>query len=128
MKTSAKVINILHALRSVIASLLLSTTSALCLADSWGTPDKLQHFGTSIVWGAGARVVCPDCSELKATALGTIPGLVKEIQDSLNANGSGWSNRDLIADIAGAYVGQKFMGLTIKLYRKRFQVQYQQSF
>jgi len=114
-------------MKRIIAS-ILALSATLAHADSWSTPDKPKHFAASVLWGAGARIVCPSCSDLEATALGTIPGLVKEIQDSTKRGGSGWSNRDLIADIAGAYVGVKITGLIVSKRDDTVTVAYRAEF
>jgi uncharacterized protein YfiM (DUF2279 family) len=98
-------------MRYLILAATLLTSPAF--ADSWSTPDKKAHFVASMGWGAGARIICQSCNDWQATALGTLPGLVKEIQDS-RPGGSGFSTKDLIADIAGAYVGQKLTWLVIR--------------
>lgn len=109
---------------TIAFSLLLSLPA---YADSWSTPDKPKHFAASALWGAGARIICQGCNDWQATALGTIPGLVKEIQDS-RPGGSGFSTKDLIADIAGAYVGQKLTGVVITHANGQTQVAYTKQF
>jgi uncharacterized protein YfiM (DUF2279 family) len=111
-----------------ITAIILSMLATFAHADSWSTPDKPKHFAASIAWGAGARMICPTCTGLQATALGTLPGLIKEIQDSTKRNGSGWSNRDLLADIAGAYVGVKLTGLIVTRSNGTTTVSYAREF
>lgn len=114
-------------MRSLLA-VVLSLSCIAAHADSWGTPDKPKHFTASVLWGAGAKLVCPSCNDLEATALGTIPGLVKEVQDSTKRNGTGWSNRDMLANIAGAYVGTKITGLFITKTKDTTTVSYSMEF
>lgn len=107
--------------------LILALASASAFADSWGTPDKREHFVASVGWGAGARIICQGCTDLQATALGSMPGLIKEIQDT-RRGGSGFSVKDLVADIAGAYVGQKIAWLIVSKRDDTVTVAYRTEF
>ena len=71
----------------------------------------LFHFGVSSVFGAAGESFLHYKTNLKTsgriilgTALGSIPGLVKEMIDSTE-KGNSFSGADLAADIAGAFVG-----------------------
>ncbi len=73
--------------------------------------DKLQHFEISAICGAGAETYLHNNAELKtptrillSTALGTIPGLAKEIIDN-NQDNNSFSRSDMKANIAGAFAG-----------------------
>jgi uncharacterized protein YfiM (DUF2279 family) len=71
----------------------------------------LLHFGVSSVFGAAGESFLHYKTNLKTsgriilgTALGSIPGLVKEMIDSTE-KGNSFSGADLAADIAGAFIG-----------------------
>jgi len=73
--------------------------------------NTLLHFGVSSVFGAAAESFLHYKTNLKTpgriimgTALGSIPGLVKELIDSTK-KGNHFSGTDLAADIAGAFIG-----------------------
>jgi VanZ family protein len=73
--------------------------------------DKLLHFGISSVFGAASESYLHYKTKLKTperiilgTALGSVPGLAKEIIDSTK-KGDYFSGGDLAADIAGSFVG-----------------------
>jgi uncharacterized protein YfiM (DUF2279 family) len=114
-------------MKRIIAS-ILALSATLAHADEWTGKDKQMHFATSVVWGAGARLMFPSLNDWQATAVGTIPGLVKEIQDATRRNGSGWSNKDLVWDIAGAYVGVKITGLIVSKRDDTVTVAYKAEF
>lgn len=80
--------------------------------------DKIKHFGISILFGAAGESYLHYSTELKGntrvlfgTALGTLPGLFKEIVDSTK-NSNRFSGGDLIADILGSFCGA-FLSNTI---------------
>ena len=110
-----------------IAIALIVCLALPAYADSWGTPDKPKHFAASALWGAGARIICQGCNDWQATALGSMPGLVKEIQDS-RPGGTGFSYKDMVANIAGAYVGQKLMGVVITHANGQTKIAYAKQF
>ena len=73
--------------------------------------DKLLHFGLSSVFGAASESYLHYKTNLKTseriilgTALGSVPGLAKEIIDSTK-KGNRFSGCDMAADIAGAFFG-----------------------
>jgi uncharacterized protein YfiM (DUF2279 family) len=73
--------------------------------------DTLLHFGVSSVFGAAGESFLHYKTNLKTsgrillgTALGSLPGLVKELIDSTE-KGNYFSGTDLAADIAGAFIG-----------------------
>lgn len=73
--------------------------------------DKLKHFGISSIFGAASETYLHYKTNLKAseriilgTALGTLPGLVKELIDSTKRENH-FSGSDLAMDVAGAFVG-----------------------
>ena len=92
---------------------LLITLLLLCSV-SYAENDKAIHYGVSAVTGYIAETVLHKKldSDIKrivyGTALGTVPGLIKEIIDANDKsdNGSGvFNEKDLLADIAGAFTG-----------------------
>jgi uncharacterized protein YfiM (DUF2279 family) len=73
--------------------------------------NRLLHFGISSVFGAASESYLHYKTKLKTsgriilgTALGSVPGLAKEIIDSTK-KGNYFSGGDMGADIAGAFVG-----------------------
>jgi len=77
-----------------------------CAAD-----DKALHFGISALCGAGAETFLHQSCKLRthsrlasATALGAIPGLIKELVDE-QSQGNRFSRSDLETDLLGAFSG-----------------------
>ena len=73
--------------------------------------NTLLHFGVSSVFGAAGESFLHYKTNLKTsgriilgTALGSLPGLVKELIDSTK-KGNHFSGTDLAADIGGAFIG-----------------------
>jgi uncharacterized protein YfiM (DUF2279 family) len=73
--------------------------------------NRLLHFGISSVFGAAGESYLHYKTKLNTsgriilgTALGSVPGLAKEIIDSTK-KGNCFSGGDMTADIAGAFVG-----------------------
>ena len=73
--------------------------------------DKLKHFGVSILFGAAGESCLHNATDLKedkrvlfGTALGTLPGLIKEVVDSTK-EGNRFKGSDLAADILGSFCG-----------------------
>jgi len=73
--------------------------------------DKFKHFGVSLLFGTAGESVFHYTTRWKdfsligwGTAVGTLPGLVKEILDSMEENNH-FSSLDLAADFAGALCG-----------------------
>lgn len=77
----------------------LSFIPAVCMA--WGEPDKQKHFAVSAAIGAAAKV--SGYSNTQALIIATAPGIIKEAYD--HKYGTGWSNRDMVANILGVCVG-----------------------
>ena len=92
--------------------------------------DKMLHFGVSLVAGylaesslhSGSRGVTDAKRVLLGTALGAVPGLIKEILDS-NEKNNHFSGGDLAADIMGAFAGS----LLANSINKRFMVNLQKN-
>jgi len=79
--------------------------------------DKLKHFGISLVFGTAGESILHYTTEWKdaaligwGTALGILPGLMKEIIDSSRKDNH-FSGLDLAADFAGALCGAVFSNL-----------------
>jgi len=73
--------------------------------------DRLKHFGVSSIFGAASESILHYKTNLNTseriilgTALGSLPGLAKELVDSTK-EGNQFSGSDLAADIAGAFLG-----------------------
>jgi len=93
----------------IISSILLFILSTPVYA----TNDKTFHFAVSTVTGYLAETIIhkQTDSDFKRVAygalLGTVPGLIKEIADS-NEENKEFSQDDMLANIAGAFVGSYF--------------------
>ena len=74
--------------------------------DSWTGKDKELHVGISTILGASAYTLTKDTDHpfLYATGLAIIPGVAKELYDS-RPQGTGFSYKDLTADLVGSLVG-----------------------
>ena len=73
--------------------------------------DKIKHFGISLLFGAAGESYLHYATDLEGdkrvffgTALGTLPGLFKELIDSTR-EGNRFSGGDLAADILGSFSG-----------------------
>ena len=86
-------------MKKIIAALLLAP--AICAADEWTGKDKGLHFGVSYVLGIATGSQWPD-NKLKAIGVAMIPGVLKEVADRKT---TGFSGKDLVADLAGATLG-----------------------
>lgn len=88
---------------SLLLGILVSSTSLF--ADN----DKAKHFGFSALFGYGAETLIHDTATftdtekvLYGTALGSVPGLVKELSDDE------FDNKDMAYNVAGAFAGSLF--------------------
>lgn len=93
----------------------LMVISSLACSSSYAVDDKTLHFGLSALFGAGAETILHYNSDLHdvgrvaaGTALGTLPGLAKEIADSQESDNE-FSQGDMVANVAGAFTGA-FLG------------------
>lgn len=86
----------------LIATAILIANTAH--ADEWLGQDKAKHAAVSFALGAGAQMILPEDKPVAAFALAMMPGIAKELSDS-RKGGSGWSNKDLVADAVGAAMG-----------------------
>lgn len=91
----------------LLITLIVLVASNCCAIDA----DKKGHYGLSVPFGIlGGAIIEDCCSEWPwyykipaATAIGMIPGLGKEFIDEVS--GSGWDNKDLLADALGSATG-----------------------
>src|ERR1700744_1162788 len=72
-------------------------------SDGWFQSDKLKHFAVSAPFGGlGAYLTrATEHPVIYGTLIGTVPGLIKEGIDG-TCRSSGFSYKDLVADLAGA--------------------------
>ncbi|MBI3986099.1 MAG: hypothetical protein HY343_04230 [Lentisphaerae bacterium] len=92
---------------TALCALLMVSAAGPALA----LDDEEKHFGISALCGAGAETALHYTTEWKAptrilaaTALGSLPGLAKEIADSTEADNE-FSESDMTADVLGALTG-----------------------
>jgi len=99
--------------RNSILFWILLFIIAISTANKYASAEdnKLLHFGISSVFGAASESYLHYTTKLKTsgriilgTALGSAPGLAKEIIDSTK-KGNRFSGGDMAADIAGAFIG-----------------------
>ncbi|WP_207680992.1 hypothetical protein [Desulfonema magnum] len=83
----------------------------LSVTDMSAMDDTQKHFAISAICGAGSETFLHYKTEfgttervLLGTAMGSIPGLAKELADSAE-QGNEFSQSDLTADIMGAFAG-----------------------
>lgn len=86
--------------------------------------DKLKHAGMSFAFGSIAKSA--GFSDWQAIGLAMIPGTMKELHDS--RKGSGWSNRDMVANAIGAVIGVKDAGWMIRPEGDKITVSYSTEF
>lgn len=91
-------------MKKIFSSLLISSVlgTTIFAADS----NSVKHFGFSAIFGYGAETIIHDYESLSetekviyGTALGSVPGLAKELTDSE------FDNEDMAFNIAGALAG-----------------------
>jgi uncharacterized protein YfiM (DUF2279 family) len=87
--------------------LIIASCSAYATSDDWTGQDKTRHAEWSFGYGVIASAVVNESGpwNWKAAALCMVPGVGKEYLDSTRQGGSGWSNRDLVADAVGCAAG-----------------------
>jgi|GEM_PF-2541502 len=90
--------------------LLLLAVSVLLVTNAYAggiPPDKVAHFSGGVVAGGIATAVAnefvPEHRLITGIILGTIPGLIIEIENSTYS--AGFSGGDLLADFLGSVVG-----------------------
>jgi len=109
----------------MLRKLLLASLLALSLnaqagpwndtsSQGWTGVDKAAHASVEFVLGTTASVMLPEDNKTKAFALAFSVGLAKEAYDT-RKGGSGWSNKDLVADAVGAYLGVQ-IGHKLRVY------------
>lgn len=79
--------------------------------ESWNGQDKQKHFVGSVVM-AGTISAYTD-SPTKGFAASMAVGIAKELYDSKRAGGSGFSYKDLTADVLGSAVGAYIGGCLV---------------
>lgn len=92
-------------MKKVLCSVLLGTllsSSMLFASDN----DKIKHFGFSSIFGYAAETLIHDKQTLSntqkviyGTAIGSVPGLVKELSDDK------YDGEDMAYNVAGAFAG-----------------------
>ncbi len=86
----------------LVCAAYLAAISPVHAADDWTGPDKTKHFMVSAAVGTISGFYLEN--KWKAFGVAMIPGLLKEVADSNDANNH-FSSRDLVADALGAAVG-----------------------
>lgn len=101
---------------------LILLIPALCVAqDSWFGKDKAQHFvGSAVLAYSLTEVMSPSNAFLTSVGI----GLAKEIYDYKHPDKHTASYKDLVADIAGAYMGVYVKGYSFSYDSKTFVVRY----
>ncbi|MCJ7581676.1 MAG: hypothetical protein MUP98_14215 [Candidatus Aminicenantes bacterium] len=97
--------------RIIVFSVIVFICLAISPAPLPAKGDKIKHFGVSFLFGAAGESYLHYATELKGdsrvifgTALGTLPGLFKEIVDSTEKDNR-FSGGDFAADIFGSFCG-----------------------
>ncbi len=97
----------------IAAALVLVSSSAFAGGfhhapsnESWTGGDKTKHFAVSAALGAGSYALTEETEHpfLYAVGLAMVPGVAKEVYDA-RSGGTGFSHKDLAADLLGAVVG-----------------------
>lgn len=83
--------------------------------DEWLGMDKPLHLGASAVAGVVSALVFTGSPET-IFAIGMVPGVVKEFMDSRNG-GSGWSAKDLVADMCGVAFGMNAFAVIANMFK-----------
>ncbi|MEM5353429.1 hypothetical protein VOI32_35525 [Paraburkholderia caribensis] len=75
-------------------------------SDDWFGTDKLEHFAVSVPFGALGAYLTRDTEHpvFYGTLVGSVPGFLKEVLDG-TCRSSGFSYKDLTADVVGALTG-----------------------
>ncbi len=95
----------------IIFAIVVLICSAVSPTHLSAKGDKIKHFGISILFGATGESCLHYATKMDGakriifgTALGTLPGLFKELVDSTK-EGNQFSGSDLAADILGSCCG-----------------------
>lgn len=113
-------------MKHIIAA-VLAIAATQAHADEWTGADKQKHFAVHVVSGAAVRTIFPSLTDTEAVAVATIPGVIKELHDA-RSGGSGFSGKDMVWNIAGAFVGVKLTGWVLTRQRDTVSVSYSTSF
>lgn len=90
-------------MKALIAIALAAASIGAQAQDKWTGQDKAMHFGVSFALGFATGNQWPQNKPL-AIGVAMVPGLLKEVSDS-GKGGSGFSGKDLVADLIGATMG-----------------------
>ena len=105
---------ILTSPHSAVFALLMGAALAASAQDKWSGADKPKHVVASalsalVVEGVFSHRLEP----VERLGVAMLPGLAKEIYD-MRRGGSGFSGKDLGADLLGALAGMAFHGVVIR--------------
>jgi len=90
-------------MKTIIAIALALSSITATAQDKWNGKDKAEHFAISFAVGFATGNQWPENKPL-AIGVAMIPGLLKEVSDA-QKGGSGFSGKDLAADLLGASLG-----------------------
>ena len=104
----------MNTIKTLAACALLACAAAASAADHWNGSDKPKHIAASalsalVVESLFAETLTP----AERFGLAMVPGIVKELADA-RRGGSGFSGKDIGADLIGVGLGMAFHGLVIR--------------
>jgi len=88
-------------MKTIIAIALALSSIGSVAQDKWNGKDKAEHFAVSFAVGFATGNQWPENKPL-AIGVAMIPGLLKEVSDRST---TGFSGKDLVADLLGASLG-----------------------
>ena len=92
-------------MKTMIAIALALSSITATAQDKWTGQDKAMHFGVSYALGFAAGNQWPNKEDRwKAIGVAMIPGVLKEVSDA-QKGGTGFSGKDIVADLIGASLG-----------------------
>jgi len=100
-------------MKKVILAIVMASAMSQAGTSFFKEEDKKLHMGVSYPFGMMGGLICKGDRAFNlsgwaaiacGTAIGMIPGIVKEGLDSRQP-GNRWDNRDLAADAIGAFIG-----------------------
>ena len=104
----------MKAIKLIAACTLLTLTGAASAQDRWNGADKPKHIAVSAFSAVVVESVFADSlTPLQRVGLAMVPGVAKELFD-MRKGGSGFSGKDLAADLAGVFAGVAYHGLVIR--------------
>lgn len=98
-------------MKLTLAALALAALTMPAQADDWTGPDKTKHFVLSA--GLSAAVTVATKNEWAGVGAALAVGVAKEVYDYRHRDRHTPSAKDLIAGVAGGYVGAKLGGLVV---------------